>query len=92
MIDLIIFFLIRAISLYALIMLVYCLAGWFIRDPSNKFMAGLGKITEPLLDPIRQLLWKADFFRNSPVDFSPLILFFLLQIVVRALAEFSRFV
>ena len=41
------------------------------------------RVTEPLLRPIRRLL--APYQRNSPVDFSPLILIVLLSIVQGAL-------
>lgn len=82
MLPLIIYLLNRLISLYAAIMLIYCLAGWFIRDPNNKFMKGLALVAEPPLTPIRRFLWRFDFFRNSPVDYSPLILFLLLRVFV----------
>ena len=41
------------------------------------------RITDPLLQPIRRLL--APYQRNSPVDFSPLVLIVLLSIVGRIL-------
>ena len=41
------------------------------------------RITDPLLQPIRRLL--APYQRNSPVDFSPLVLIVLLSIVKRIL-------
>ncbi|MBQ4052030.1 MAG: YggT family protein [Clostridia bacterium] len=90
LIDFIIFVLVRLISLYALIMLIYCLLTWVIRDPGNKVMVFLAKITEPALKPIRRFLWRSAYFRNSPVDFSPIILFFLLQLAVRLLGAFGR--
>lgn len=41
------------------------------------------RITDPLLQPIRRLL--APYQKNSPMDFSPLVLFVLLSIVERIL-------
>jgi len=41
------------------------------------------RVTDPLLQPIRRLL--APYQRNSPVDFSPLVLIVLLSIVERIL-------
>lgn len=41
------------------------------------------RVTDPLLQPIRRLL--APYQRNSPVDFSPLVLIVLLSIVGRIL-------
>ena len=77
------------ISLYALIMLIYCLCTWFIRDPANPVLRALGAIADPLLRPIRRLLYRFEFFRNSPVDFSPLILFLFLRLVVSAIGQIS---
>lgn len=82
MLAFLVYLLNRLISFYAAIMLIYCLAGWFVRDPNNKFMRFLAIVAEPPLVPIRQFLWRFEFFRNSPVDYSPLILFLLLRIFV----------
>jgi uncharacterized protein YggT (Ycf19 family) len=71
-------------------MLIYCLSGWFIRDPANRFMRALALITEPPLRPIRNLLMRMEFFRNSPVDFSPLILFLILRFLVGFLSNLPR--
>lgn len=73
------------ISLYALVMLIYCLASWFIRDPGNPFMRALAVITEPPLRPIQHFLRRFYYFQNSPIDFSPLILFLFLRILTSAL-------
>lgn len=82
MLSFLVYLINRLIGFYAAIMLIYCLAGWFIRDPNNKLMRFLATVTEPSLMPIRRLLWRFEFFRNSPVDFSPLILFLILRVIV----------
>jgi uncharacterized protein YggT (Ycf19 family) len=71
-------------------MLIYCLSTWFIRDPSNRFICFLALITEPPLKPIRRFLRKFSYFEHSPVDFSPLILFFLLQILEKVLIKLAK--
>ncbi len=76
----------RLISIYAAIMLIYCLSTWFIRDPQNGFIRLLASITEPPLVPIRRFLSRFYYFQNSPVDFSPLILFFFLRLLVSAVS------
>lgn len=86
MLDLLIFIINQIISLYAAILLIYCLLTWVIRDPSNKMMEVLSKIVDPPLTPIKRFLWRFDFFRRSPIDFSPLILFFLLRLLTSALS------
>ena len=87
MLNLVVYILNSLISLYAAIMLVYCLCGWFIRDPNNRLMRTLAIVAEPPLIPIRRLLMKMEFFRNSPVDFSPLILFLFMRFLVGLLAN-----
>ncbi len=77
----------RLISLYATIMLIYCLCGWFIRDPANSFMRFLGVIVEPPLRPIRNFLNRYEYFRNSPVDFSSLVLFLILRLLLGILSN-----
>ncbi len=73
----------QIISWYSFFMLIYCLVGWFIRDRSNKFYRFFAKIAEPPLHPIRLFLRRFEYFRNSPVDFSPLVMFLALQAIVR---------
>ncbi|MBQ7035245.1 MAG: YggT family protein [Clostridia bacterium] len=87
MIPLLILILNQIITLYAAIVLIYCLCSWFIRDNSNRFMQILAMISEPPLIPIRRFLWRFEFFRNSPVDFSPLVLFLLLRGLLSLLAQ-----
>lgn len=76
----------RLISVYALIMLIYCVTTWVIRDPYNKFLRILAFIAEPPLKPISNFLGRFSFFRNSPIDFAPLILFFILRFAVSFIA------
>ena len=80
------------ISIYALFMLIYCLLTWFIRDPRNPVMRVVAAVAEPPLIPIRNFLNRFYYFQNSPVDFSSLILFFLLRIIVSFLTWISRLI
>ncbi|MBQ6946410.1 MAG: YggT family protein [Clostridia bacterium] len=69
-------------DLAQLILLVYCVFSWIIRDPYNKAYAFLSKICDPILKPIRFLLYKIPFLENFPIDLSPLILGFLLRVLL----------
>lgn len=51
---------------------------WFIRDLSNPIARFLYEITEPLLAPIRSVL-QAIGLGGKMFDFSPLVLFFILN-------------
>jgi len=70
-------------------MLIYCLAGWFIRDRNNKIYRFFAKIAEPPLYPIRLVLRRFEYFRNSPIDFSPLVMYLLLQLLVHLMQELA---
>ena len=78
------------VSLYGTFMLIYCLAGWFIRNRENKIYRFFAKIAEPPLYPIRLILNRFDYFRESPVDFSPLILYFALLGVVELIKWLAK--
>lgn len=67
----------RIVAAFEMVLLVYCVSSWFIRDPFNKFMLFLSKIVDPVLDPIRAVLNLIPFMRNLPIDFSSLIAFFI---------------
>ncbi len=73
------------VSAFSLILLIYCVSSWIIRDPFNKFMQTLESIVSPVLDPIRNVLSNFSFFRNIPIDFSVLIVFILCDILISIL-------
>jgi YggT family protein len=71
---------------YFLQVILYLIFGrailsWFIRDPRNPIMKFLIQITEPILSPIRNLLFKLKIGGNM-VDFSPLVALILLQVLM----------
>lgn len=67
------------ISLLSWVVLIYVIMALII--PQNKYTLLVGKYVEPILSPIRKFL-----FRTFPklgeigIDFSPLVLYFLIQI------------
>ena len=77
---LILHWIIRAIDL---ILLVYCIFSWFIRDPANPVYRVLSAFCDPVLDPFRKLLSRISFLRNSPIDFSPVALMLVLSLLLR---------
>jgi len=62
------------------IIIARAIMSWFIKDLGNPIARFLYEITEPLLSPIRNLL-HAIGLGGTMFDFSPLVLFFLLQMV-----------
>lgn len=57
---------------------------WFIRDPRNPIMGFLIAVTEPILSPVRNLLFKLKIGGNM-IDFSPIVALILVQLVAEAL-------
>ncbi len=70
------------IEAFSIVLLIYCVSSWFIRDPFNKFMRILSSIVDPVLDPIRAVVRRIPLLNDLPIDFSPLILFLLLEFIV----------
>lgn len=56
------------------------IASYFL-DPFHSIRRFLDNLVQPLLDPIRRLLPPA-----GPMDFSPIVLLILLQVIGRVLA------
>jgi YggT family protein len=69
-----------ALHLYSVVVFAAVILSWFQLDPSHPVMRVLNALTEPALRPIRKLLPPA-----AGLDFSPLILLLLLQLVRRLL-------
>lgn len=66
------------------VLLAYCLLSWIL-PPYHKIMQFLARLVDPLLRPIRNLLFR--LFPRMPLDFSAMAAFFVLrlldQLVVR---------
>ena len=69
------------INLLAIAILVRALMSWFVRDPYNPIVRILDTITDPILQPLRQIMP-----RMGMMDFTPLVAIILLQV----LASFVR--
>ena len=58
-----------------LAMLLRAVLSWFPIDEDNAIVNFLYTITEPLIAPVRLLLDKLGWFRNTPIDISFFITF-----------------
>ncbi|HCF61974.1 MAG TPA: hypothetical protein DFS52_28755 [Myxococcales bacterium] len=68
------------IDAYSLVVFVSVIASWMQPPPDHPVVRYSGKLTEPLLNPLRQILPSM-----GGVDFSPMLLLLGLQILKRAL-------
>lgn len=80
--------LIKLLEIYSWLILAAALISWIFVPPTNPIVRFLRFITEPVLSPCRQLL-----FRILPVswrrfDFSPVLALLLVQLVIRLLYRF----
>ena len=64
------------LDLYSLIVLAAVVTSWMQVDPRHPIVAGVRGMTEPLLQPIRQLLPTM-----GGLDFSPMLLLLLLRML-----------
>ena len=70
------------LQLFQFVLLARVLLSWFPNvDRSNQIVQLLYQITEPVLQPIRQLLPQ-----STGIDFSPLIVFLLISVLMRVSA------
>ena len=74
-----IYFLVRIIQIYNLLILGRVLASWIIRDFNNPIYRFLYGITEPVLGPIRSIM------PAMGLDLSPIIVYFILKFLSRVL-------
>lgn len=69
--------------IFEFVVLLRILFSWFRIPPHNEFYRLIYNLTEPLLKPFRLTM----IVGNAGVDFSPLILLFLLNLAERFLVE-----
>jgi YggT family protein len=73
------------LGIFELILLARVLLSWFPNvDRSNPIIQFIFDMTEPILRPIREILPQ-----TGMIDFSPLIVFVVIQLVLTVLRMFS---
>lgn len=75
--------------LYAITWLIVARAmlSWFIRDEKNPIMHILLMLTEPILTPIRSLLYRFKIGGNM-IDFSPIVAILVIQMLMQLVISF----
>ncbi|WP_317368267.1 YggT family protein [uncultured Tyzzerella sp.] len=69
------------------IILIRVLLSWIPLDRNNSIVKIIYSLSEPFLYPIRQLLRKSPLGDGLMIDFSPVILFLILQFIQTILAN-----
>lgn len=68
-----------AVTVYIFIMFARAIISWVQPNPYNPIVLALYRLTEPVLQPVRRVLFKS-IGRNVGIDFSPLVVIVLLFI------------
>lgn len=76
------------LSIFSLLLLVRAILSWVESLQDNPICEFLDKITEPIVAPVRALLHKMEFFRNSPLDLAPLTVMILISLLQGLLSIF----
>lgn len=74
-------FLFVFLRLFELFFIARVIISWLPLDYSNPIVRFLYTFTEPILTPIRNFLFRFRFFQTLPIDFSPLLVFVLLDVI-----------
>jgi len=70
------------LQLLAIAVLIRALLSWVSPDPRNPVVQALDAITEPILQPLRQIIP-----RIGMIDITPLVAIILLTFIARLVAE-----
>lgn len=70
------------IQLLALAVFFRAILSWFVRDPYNPIVQALDYITEPILQPLRQVVP-----RIGMIDITPLVAIILLSVIASLLRQ-----
>ncbi|MDE0089431.1 MAG: YggT family protein [Candidatus Poribacteria bacterium] len=85
--DLLAYIISRLLRIYMLIVFVNVFLSWIVFGTQNLTVRGIYRLTsqivEPVLQPIRNVLQPMS--RNIGIDFSPMVLLFLLYILTSIL-------
>ena len=75
------------VSIYMWVVIIRVLISWINPDPYNPIVQFLRSVTDPAIEGLRRMLPR--FLWSSGLDFTPLVLILLLQIVMTALNSFQ---
>lgn len=71
----------RLLDLLIFLIFVQCIMTWIPGATQTKLYDILSTITDPVEEPIRSVMYR---YLNSPLDFTPIIAFFLIRLAQRA--------
>lgn len=82
--------LLSAVRIYEILLVIRCILSWF-PGLYNGFTVFVYKMTEPILLPIRNLIFRLMRGRMIMIDLSPIVVFLLIDIIVNPMIYFVFF-
>lgn len=76
-------FVFALLGIYEYLFIARAIISWFPMIHGNPLVDFLYSITEPILAPIRAVLWKIPGMADLPLDFSLLIAYLLIEVFRR---------
>ena len=77
---------ISLLNVYMWVVIIRVLISWINPDPYNPIVQFLRSVTDPALEGLRRVL--PSFLWSTGLDFTPLVLILLLQVLMRFLESF----
>ncbi len=74
------------LSVYMWVVIIRVLISWINPDPHNPIVQFLRNVTDPAIEGLRRVL--PNFLWSTGLDFTPLVLILLLQVLMRFLESF----
>ena len=79
------------LSLYELLIFVYVILSW-IRPAANKWTTAIGRLVEPVLEPIRRFLREHIPQNFQILDFSPWVCILLIRVLKGIISSLFWFI
>lgn len=81
--QIIVFFIDALLNVLSMLILIRAILSFFARAGGAvyKIYNAIGIITEPILEPIRRLLYKIPALSGLPIDFSPIVALLLISLI-----------
>lgn len=71
------------VNFLEIMIFIRVIMSWISIDPYSQFASFVYRVTEPVLEPVRELMNK--IIRTGPIDFSPIVALLLIQFAHRTL-------
>lgn len=75
------------VDVISFLIIIRIILSWLPFGRENSIINAIFNLTEPLLAPIRKIIEKSPIGRGMMIDFSPIILFLLLNVIQRVILE-----